>query len=121
MDHGPAVEYNESEEVIKYKSRIGIKLFFIYAAIYAAFVALNTVLPKSMKLHVLLGLNLARAGITYWRDIHDAPAGPLDDIIDDAMRKNPTLILVLSKNSVESDWVEDEATRARKLEKHLTL
>ena len=59
MDHGPAVEYEESEDIIKYKSRIGIILFFIYAAIYAAFVTLNTILPKSMKLHVLLGLNLA--------------------------------------------------------------
>jgi hypothetical protein len=35
------------------------------------------------------------------------------------MRLNPTVLLILSKHSVESDWVEDEATRARKLEKEL--
>ena len=62
---------------------------------------------------------LNAGGIRFWRDIHDAPAGPLDSIVDRAIRLNPTMLLVLSKNSVKSDWVEDEATRARELEKEL--
>jgi uncharacterized protein YjbI with pentapeptide repeats len=62
---------------------------------------------------------LDETGVRYWRDVHHAPAGRLDKIIDRAMRLNPTVLLILSKNSVESDWVEDEATRARELEKEL--
>jgi len=57
--------------------------------------------------------------IRHWRDTHDAVAGRLDRQIDRAIRLNPTVLLVLSKNSVCSDWVEWEATRARGLEKEL--
>ena len=32
---------------------------------------------------------------------------------------NPTVLLILSKNSVQSDWVEHEARTARELEKEL--
>jgi hypothetical protein len=60
---------------------------------------------------------LSEKGIRYWRDVHHATAGRLDKVVDRAMRLNPTVLLILSKNSVESDWVENEATRARKLEK----
>jgi hypothetical protein len=35
------------------------------------------------------------------------------------MRLNPTVLLVLSSNSVESDWVEHEVRLARELEKEL--
>jgi len=57
--------------------------------------------------------------IVYWRDIHDAPAGPLGQILEQAMRRNPTVLLVLSHNSIHSDWVEFEAQSARELEKEL--
>jgi hypothetical protein len=66
-----------------------------------------------------LETKLDEKGIRYWRDVHHATAGRLDKVIDRAMRLNPTVLLILSKNSVESDWVEDEATRARKLEREL--
>jgi hypothetical protein len=62
---------------------------------------------------------LNERGIRFWRDVRDATAGPLDNIVDRAMRQNPTVLLVLSENSVKSDWVEDEANRARNLEKEL--
>ncbi len=62
---------------------------------------------------------LDNKGIRFWRDIHDAPAGPLEKIVDRAMRLNPTVLLVLSKRSVKSDWVEHEAESARELEKEL--
>ncbi len=58
-------------------------------------------------------------GIRFWRDIHDATAGRLEKVVDRAIRQNPTVLLVLSENSVKSDWVEHEARKARELEKEL--
>lgn len=58
-------------------------------------------------------------GIRYWRDVHDLVAGRLEKQIEVAIRMNPTVILILSKQSVTSDWVEWEAYRARELEKEL--
>jgi hypothetical protein len=56
-------------------------------------------------------------GIRFWRDLHHATAGPLETQIEKAMRINDTVLLVLSADSVESDWVEHEVKLARKLEK----
>ena len=66
-----------------------------------------------------MGIHFDQKQIRYWRDIHDAPSGPLEKIVVMAMRQNPTVLLVLSKESVESDWVEFEAKKARELEKEL--
>lgn len=66
-----------------------------------------------------LETQLTGSGVRFWRDTHDAPAGPLDSIIEQAMRSHPVVLLVLSENSVESDWVESEAGLARELEKDL--
>ena len=62
---------------------------------------------------------LTKKGIRFWRDVHDATAGRLEKQIDRAMRQNPTVILILSKNSTASDWVEHEARLARELEKEI--
>jgi uncharacterized protein YjbI with pentapeptide repeats len=59
---------------------------------------------------------LNEKGIRFWRDIHDATAGRLERQVDRAIRLNPTVLLVLSKRSVQSDWVQHEARLARKLE-----
>ncbi len=59
MNHGPAVEYHESDELLKYKQKAGLRLFFIYSAIYAIFVILNTAFPRMMESVILFGLNLA--------------------------------------------------------------
>jgi uncharacterized protein YjbI with pentapeptide repeats len=59
---------------------------------------------------------LNQQGIRFWRDIHHATSGRLERQIDRAIRLNPTVLLVLSKHSVESDWVQHEARLARKLE-----
>jgi len=59
MDHGPAVHYEEQEDLIAYKSKVGIKLFFIYALVYVVFVVINTVKPTLMDVKVLFGVNLA--------------------------------------------------------------
>ena len=57
--------------------------------------------------------------IRYWRNVHHATAGPLEKQITNAIHLNPTVLLVLSKESVQSDWVEFESRKARELEKKL--
>lgn len=59
MDHGQAVEYHECDELLKYKQKTGLRLFFVYSAIYLVFVLLNTAFPGMMESVVFLGLNLA--------------------------------------------------------------
>ncbi|MCP4141858.1 MAG: toll/interleukin-1 receptor domain-containing protein [Chloroflexi bacterium] len=66
-----------------------------------------------------LETKLNEKGIRFWRDIHDAKAGRLETQIDRAIRHNPTVLLILSEHSTNSDWVEHEARLARKLEKEL--
>jgi len=63
--------------------------------------------------------HLDEKGFRFWRDIHEATSGRLEKVVDQAMRQNPTVLLVLSENSVQSDWVEHEARSARELEKEL--
>ena len=61
--------------------------------------------------------SLDEKGIRFWRDTHHATAGKLEKQIDRAIRHNPTVLVILSKNPIESDWVEHEVRLARKLEK----
>jgi uncharacterized protein YjbI with pentapeptide repeats len=63
--------------------------------------------------------SLIAKGIRFWRDIHDMRAGRIETQIDRAIRQNPTVLLVLSKNSMNSDWVQHEVRKARELEKEL--
>ena len=51
--------------------------------------------------------------------MHHAAAGRLETQVDRAIRLNPTVLVVLTENSVETDWVEHEARAARRLEKEL--
>ena len=60
-----------------------------------------------------------KKGIRFWRDIHDAKSGRLEKQVDRAMRLNPTVLLILSKHSLQSDWVEHEVRTARALEKEM--
>ena len=62
---------------------------------------------------------LNRKGIRFWRDIHNMRAGRMEKQVDRAMRLNPTVLLVLSKHSLASDWVEHEVRTARSLEKEM--
>ena len=66
-----------------------------------------------------LEVALNEKGIRFWRDIHHATSGRLERQIEQAIRHNPTVLLILSKNSVESDWVQHEVRKARGLEKEL--
>ena len=42
-----------------YKTRLGVWMFCLYAAIYGGFVAINVVKPVLMEARVICGLNLA--------------------------------------------------------------
>ena len=66
-----------------------------------------------------IGTSLYKMGIRYWRDIHDMKAGRMEKQLDYAIRQNPTVLLVLSKHSLKSDWVEHEVRKARELEKRM--
>ncbi|MGB8982939.1 MAG: toll/interleukin-1 receptor domain-containing protein [Anaerolineales bacterium] len=66
-----------------------------------------------------IGDCLTKKRVRYWRDIHDMKAGRMERQIDQAIRQNPTVLLVLSRNSLSSDWVEHEVRKARSLEKDL--
>lgn len=62
---------------------------------------------------------LNELGVRHWRDIHDMKAGRMEKQIDRAIRQNPTVLLVLSEHSLQSDWVEHEVRTARGLEKEI--
>lgn len=58
MDHGEAVKLGK-DNAEKIKSKVGLILFGVYSAIYAGFVFINTLSPKTMGVTVMFGLNLA--------------------------------------------------------------
>lgn len=60
--------------------------------------------------------HLNKRGVRFWRDVHDATSGKLEKQIDRAIRHNPTVLVILSKNSTKSDWVQHEVRVARQLE-----
>lgn len=66
-----------------------------------------------------IGNSLTEKGIRYWRDIHEMKAGRMEKQVDRAIRQNPTVLLVLSEHSLNSDWVEHEVRTARALEKEM--
>lgn len=63
--------------------------------------------------------SLTQKGVRFWRDIHNLQSGRIEKQIDKAISQNPTVLLVLSEQSLSSDWVEHEVRTARGLEKDL--
>lgn len=59
MDHGPAIQTYESDDLKMYKQKLGLKLFLAYAVFYAIFVVISTAFPDMMEKVIFLGLNLA--------------------------------------------------------------
>ena len=60
-----------------------------------------------------LHADLQNAGVRCWFAPHDLPIGAkILDGIDDAIRMRDKVVLILSKNAIASDWVEDEVTTA---------
>ncbi|HET9907221.1 MAG TPA: toll/interleukin-1 receptor domain-containing protein [Anaerolineales bacterium] len=64
--------------------------------------------------------HLNKKGIRFWRDVHDMKSGKIETQIDRAIRQNPTVLLILSEHSLQSDWVQHEVRTARELEKDLS-
>jgi hypothetical protein len=64
-----------------------------------------------------LHMQLKDSGANVWLDRHDMLAGDMERQVARAIRINDVVIVVLSRNSVESDWVEHELEMARKKEK----
>ena len=60
---------------------------------------------------------LLSEGIMVWLDRHDAVAGPIESQIWRAIQIHHVVIILLSKYSVESDWVDSELQMAREREK----
>jgi len=56
--HGPAVKLGK-DNASEWKSKLGVILFFVYAAFYGCFVTINTIKPELMGTTVFVGLNLA--------------------------------------------------------------
>lgn len=64
-----------------------------------------------------LDASLSSLGVPVWRDVRNLVAGPLESQIFEAIRLQDAVIVVLSENSITSDWVEAEIDQARKREK----
>ena len=58
MLHEPVIETGTDPSFI-WKRRLGVIMFFIYAAIYTGFTAINVISPKLMETIIFAGLNLA--------------------------------------------------------------
>jgi uncharacterized protein YjbI with pentapeptide repeats len=57
--------------------------------------------------------DLQNSGVRCWFAPHDLPIGAKTwDAIDEAIKLRDKLLLVLSNNSIGSDWVEDEVQKA---------
>jgi len=58
MLHEPAAQSGPDASA-DYKANIGVWMFLLYAAVYAAFVAINLLKPLWMEKIIMFGLNLA--------------------------------------------------------------
>ena len=67
------------------------------------------------KLHAAL----EEKGYSIWRDDHELVSGPLERQLIDAIRAHDVVLLVLSKKSIDSQWVELELEEALDMEKDL--
>ncbi len=105
-----------NEEIVKIQYRIfdlRATQAFQISPLFISYSHSDTVFVDNLE----KGLN--EKGIRFWRDVYDMTAGKVETQIDRAIRQNPTVLLILSKNSMNSDWVQHEVRKARELEKEL--
>ena len=57
MLHEPAAKVGE-DPAFPYKRRLGVRLFLVYALIYAAFIGLNVIKPTLTETLLFSGINL---------------------------------------------------------------
>lgn len=68
---------------------------------------------KDIRFARILFETLRQRGVLCWFAPHDLPIGSNTwDAIDEAISCHDKLLLVLSKNSIRSGWVEDEVLKA---------
>src|SRR5262249_4673260 len=76
--------------------------------LYSCFISYSS---KDQAFAERLHADLQNKGVRCWFAPHDLPIGAkILDAIDEAIRLRDKLLLILSKNSIASDWLEDELT-----------
>jgi uncharacterized protein YjbI with pentapeptide repeats len=76
---------------------------------YSCFISYSA---KDQSFAERLHADLQSKGVRCWFAPHDLPVGAkIWDAIDEAIRLREKLLLILSKASIASEWVEDEVTR----------
>jgi hypothetical protein len=77
---------------------------------YSCFISYSA---KDQEFAERLHADLQNKGVRCWFAPHDLPIGAKTwDAIDEAIRLRDKLLLILSQNSIESDWVDDEVQKA---------
>jgi hypothetical protein len=77
---------------------------------YSCFISYSS---KDQEFAERLHADLQNKGVRCWFAPHDMAIGAkIIDAIDEAIRLRDKVLLILSENSVASDWVEEEVTRA---------
>jgi hypothetical protein len=77
---------------------------------YSCFISYST---KDDDFAKRIHADLQNNGVRCWFASHDLPIGAKTwDAIDEAIKLRDKLLLILSQNSIGSDWVEDEAQKA---------
>jgi hypothetical protein len=77
---------------------------------YSCFISYST---KDQEFAERLHADLQDKGVRCWFAPHDLPIGAKTwDAIDEAIKLGDKLLLILSGNSIASDWVEDEVQKA---------
>jgi hypothetical protein len=77
---------------------------------YSCFISYSA---KDQEFAERLHADLQNKDVRCWFAPHDLPIGAKTwDAIDQAMKLRDKLLLILSKNSIDSEWVEDEVQKA---------
>jgi hypothetical protein len=77
---------------------------------YSCFISYSS---KDQDFAERLHADLQNKGVRCWFAPHDLPIGAKTwDAIDEAIKLRDKLLLILSGNSIASDWVEDEVNKA---------
>jgi hypothetical protein len=78
--------------------------------LYSCFISYSA---KDQEFAERLHADLQNKGVRCWFAPHDMPIGAkILDALDEAIKLRDKLLLILSENSIESDWVEDEVQKA---------
>jgi hypothetical protein len=77
---------------------------------YSCFISYST---KDQEFADRLHADLQNKGIRCWLASHDLPiGGKILDAVDEAIRLRDKMVLILSKHSIKSNWVEKEVKKA---------